>query len=233
VWCNANEILAPASDPKRQLAPQAWRYLGSRVVRQSCDEAVLASSHEAVVDGVPLRLDRYALFRAGQPYFVLGIRIANAGEQAARFYYAYGDEPWVGRYGASAGDVGWLDDQQIEVEGAFDARRFHAAGMADLGNPAAGERGPFTNTADFIAWLGPLAPDGLYFSNAPGVMPTPGRPLASNERFLGLQWGVETLRPGAALAYFLAIGQAQLDPQTGRPRAPPVTFAPSDFGVAP
>lgn len=214
IWCTANEILAPADFPARISSPSSWRFLGAKVLHRSSDRVVLSSSNEAVVDGVPLRVDRFAYFAAGQPYFKLGIRLTNVGARPVRFYYSYGDEPWVGDYGSALGNLGWVKQRLLHYETVIDARRHRYAGLVDEDS----------GTANFIEWIGPNTPDIVCVSNRIGrCAPEENQvPLTSNEIFIGLQWGPHLLLPGQSERIFLAIGMASQNPLTGVPLKPEI-----------
>jgi len=223
IWCTVNEGVANLSDPK-VLDPFRWKFIGSRVLNRSATRLVLESSHEVEVDGAPLRVDRYAYFRAGDPFFVLTVRIRNMGDNPVKYYYVYGDEPWVGNYGTSAGNVGWVKDRVIGFEQRVDTRKYHWAGVWDDGNDAIGEGHDFTKAANFIEWLGPIGPT-VYFSNKGGDVPRKYKgtvPLSGDSRFIGLYWGPREIRPGKADSYELVIGMALRDPKTGFPVKPEV-----------
>ncbi|HEY6872969.1 MAG TPA: hypothetical protein VI298_09615 [Geobacteraceae bacterium] len=227
VWCNVNEGII-AAQSKAPITPSRWKFLGSRIIDESDKSMVIASSHEATVDGVPLRIDRYVYLNAGDTYFVLSIKITNIGTVPAAYFYVYGDEPWVGNYGNSAGNVGWTKDGLIKYETVLDSTRYSYAGIFDYGNDAIGEGHDFTMTANFIEWLGKEKPDTVYFSNDSGEMkadPAQKVPLASNTRFIGLQWGPRVLNPQQSAYYTLAIGMAGHDPKTGFPVKPDINVA--------
>jgi hypothetical protein len=198
IWCSANELLLdlPAG---RSWYPGAWRYLGGRVLIQDSDRIVLESSHAVPLAAGTLRVDRYAYFRAGLPWFKLGMRFTNAGEQPVRFAYAYGDEPWVGHFGSAAGNVGWLRDGIVRVEGPV-PRDGRFAGIFD----------EQSRLAAFAAWAADTAPDRAYFANQPGSrFRRLGQPLASNEVFVGLEWLDVALRPGESRSILLTLGMAK------------------------
>ena len=122
IWCNVNELLLDL-DSQQPWPPGSWKYLGARVLIRDPERVVIESSHEVPVAGGSLRIDRFAYFRAGKPWFKLGVRVVNTGERPARYAYAYGDEPWVGHFGSAAGNVGWLRDAIVRVEGPSPSRR--------------------------------------------------------------------------------------------------------------
>lgn len=224
LWCNVNEaLISPYS--RTSVTPSAWRFLGSRVINGGSRAIVLASSHQADIDAVPLRIDRITYFQAGKPYLLLTVRITNIGAAQANFYYVYGDEPWTGNYGSSRGNVGWVKDGLIQYEGVIDSRKYSWAGMFDYGNAAIGEGHDFTGTATFIQWFGKETPE-VYFANDDSGVSDSGHstPLQSDTRFIGLQWGPRQLSPGESVTYTMAIGMAGHDPATGFPRKPEVVI---------
>ena len=222
IWCNVNEAIF-TSDAK-PVYPSTWKYLGSSILHRDKKSLVMTSRHEATLDGEPLHIDRYAYFRAGANYFVLQIVIKNVGARPAAYYYVYSDEPWLGNYGTSGGNVGWSGDGLHRYVGAINSNKYNYAGLFDYGNDAIGEGHHFTMTADFLAWFGAVKP-AVYFSNGPTeeIKVTNGKiPLASNERFIAVQWGPRTLLPGQSEIYTLAIGMADRDPRTGFPVKPDI-----------
>lgn len=208
VWCNVNEGLW--SPTIGMTYPSAWKFLGSRVLIRDADRVVIESSHEVQVGSETLRMDRFAYFRAGRPWFKLGIRLVNAGDAPVRFSYGYGDEPWVGNFGDGKANVGWVSEGIVRREGPIDPRAHRWAGIIDEA----------TGLANFVSWIGEELPDRVYFANFPGSAGMqPGRPLSSNEVFIGLEWHDRVLEPGAGMSILLSLGIAETD-GTGRPRMP-------------
>lgn len=226
LWCNVNEAVSPGGSPSQVVYPSQWEFLGSRVIEADAKRVILKSSHRVTLDGMPLQIDRYVLFRAGEPYFILINRMRNTGTSPGSLVYGYGDEPWVGNYGSSGGNVGWSKDRLFPYEGEIDTRKYTFAGFYDCGNREAGDRGAFTGKANFIEWLGP-PPDVAYFSNDFGDnAPESARvPLKSyNNRVISMHWGPQLLHPGQSVTYALAIGMAGSDPRSGLPVKPEVAF---------
>ncbi len=222
IWCNVNEVMT--NSRLEVMFPSSWKYLGSRVLHHNADDLIVESNHELVIDGVPLLMNRTAYFRAGVTYFVLSIRISNAGNRPATYNYVYGDEPWLGNYGSSGGNIGWAADGLYQYRGWLNTNKLHYAGLYDFGNDAIGEGHDFTLAANFIAWAGDVEP-AVFFSNGPLDIPEIGEtsvPLSSNTRYMGIQWGPRTLQPGQSEAYTLAIGMAGRDPKTGLPVMPAI-----------
>ncbi|MGB9082101.1 MAG: hypothetical protein WCD00_12450 [Desulfuromonadaceae bacterium] len=226
LWCNVNESINSATAPFKSLFPSTWEFLGSQVLFASDWQIVLRSRHRVVLDGVPLMMDRHAIFLAGEPYFILSIKITNGGTLPVRYHYLYGDEPWLGDFGSSRGNVGWVRDRLYLYEGPIDTGKYTYAGMFDSGNPViGGQRGDFTGVANFIEWMGDNRPEQAYFSNSIGrYAPEDARvPLDSpDNRVIFLQWGPRALQPGQSETYTLAIGMAAYDEKSGLPSKPPI-----------
>jgi hypothetical protein len=219
IWCNVNEVIM--NSHLETVDPDAWKFLGSRVLHHNSEDLILESNHEMVIDGVPLLMNRTAYFRAGETYFILSIRIRNVGNRPTTYYYLYGDEPWLGHYGTSAGNVGWAADGIYQYVGWLDTKKKHYAGFFDFGNDVIGEGHNFTLTANFIAWFGDLQPS-VFFSNGSHYPQFNEKevPLHSNARFIGVQWGPRTLQPGQEETYTMAIGMAGNDLKSGFPLIP-------------
>jgi hypothetical protein len=211
VWCNVNEALVDEST-RAFVWPSTWRFLGSRVLVRDAKRVVLETNHEADVQGATLRMDRFAYFTAGQPYFKLGIQITSLGPADVSYAYLYGDEPWVGRFGSADGNIGWLADRLVPNEEMLDPVVHRWGGILDTKS----------GTANYIEWVGDTLPTQVYFANEPGKVTTSATPvpLTSNEVFVGLQWVKQRLRPGEERSIRLVIGLAETDPATGRPRRP-------------
>ncbi len=231
-WCSINEFIAADDALDREIYPSEWQFLGSRVLRASPTELALGSSHRVALDGIPLRIDKYAVFQAGRNYFLLRTVISNEGERSAGYFYVYGDEPWVGNFGSSKGNVGWTARGLEPYECPVDTGQTSFVGMYDIGNWVINEEGPFTRMANFIEWLGSPAPDLVYFSNKLG----PLRPreaeiplFTEQSRSLFLQWGPRFLIPGYSEAYTVAQGLALPNIAAPLP-VKPVVVVPAFFG---
>jgi len=224
VWCSVNEGIGSALSGF-SLTPSQWEFIGSGVEKRSSDKVIIASRHKVVIDGIPLSISRRMHFTAGKSYFTLEIRIRNIGSERVAYSYFYGDEPWVGYYGISLGDVGWVKDRIVPYEEMLDTGKYSFIGMADIGNRVIGEQPVYTNLANFLEWFGPEQPSAAYFTNDFSKMPEADKniPLKSNERFVGLQWKRQ-LDPGEATIIRLAIGMAAVNPKTGIPDKPPTAW---------
>lgn len=223
IWCNVNEGMAPAVNPTAMSFPAQWEFLGSRVLDSDARHLALNSSHRALINGVPLIIDKILFYEAGNSFFTMVTKITNIGREPTGFYYAYGDEPWLGDFGSSAGNVGWLKGQIVTTETIVDTKTNTFVGMFDYGNPLAGEKHEnFTWTANFIEWDVGGSPDMAYFSNMPRSGTTNANvPLNSpDSRFVGLQWGPRYLKPRESFTFTLAIGMAANNPISKFPVKP-------------
>lgn len=223
LWCNANEIITSVSETPSY--PSQWEFQGSRVVYDHKEELILESNHRVMLNGNPFQVNRYVMYKAGDRHFFLIIEIKNTGTAPAGYYYVYGDEPWVGDFGTSVGNVGWLKDRPFYFEGYIDTRANTFAGMYDIGNPyiLGGTSVQYTGTANFIDWSYGVKPDQAYFSNNIGTVADEKEkvPLFSKQnRVLMLQWGPRILAPGKSDRLILAIGMAEKDPRKWLPVKP-------------
>ena len=236
IWCNANEALAGGNTPEKMIFPSSWEFLGSNVLYSDRRQVVLKSSHKALVEGVPLRIDRYAFLRAGDTYFLMAIKITNIGNRPASYYYVYGDEPWLGEYGTSVGNVGWTADRLYYYETAIDTRKYNWFGMFDGGNKVVpGEKGDFTNLSNFIEWLGMVRPEVAYFSNKEGKYANEAEkvPLYSKDnRVLFAQWGPRPIAPDQSETIIMAIGMGTNGPKDPFPKKPEVVIDWEKFNYA-
>jgi hypothetical protein len=212
VWCNVNESLVDEGQHYVPISPGAFRFLGSRVLVQDGTRVVLESNHEVATRRGRLRMDRFAYFEAGAPFFELAILLTSLGPAPVDYTYLYGDEPWVGTFGDATGNLGWVEGAIVPFEGRLDPNGVRWAGIVDQKS----------GVANFIEWLGEDQPDEVYFSNHGGRHADAAQavPLGSNEIFIGLQWNHRRLAPGEVAAMRLVVGLADRDPATGRPRRP-------------
>jgi hypothetical protein len=225
LWCSVNEAIIANGTAQRVIPPSQWHFLDSTVVKGDPQELVLTSRHAIDLDGTSLLMERSVVFRAGDRHFVLVNRVTNTGRTPADYSYVYGDEPWLGKYGTSAGDVGWLDGRLVTREESVSGSEYRYAGLVDYGNDLVGEGHTFTGTANFIEWLGDERPARVFFSNKSGDAAGENRPLTGDSRFIGLDYGARLLQPGRSHTYVLAVGMAVKDARTGFPVKPPVNFA--------
>lgn len=224
IWCSVNEAVLPASGSSNPIYPQQWRFLGSRVLENSPNNISIVSHHWFAIEGVPLFVEKYFFYEAGDNYFTLITRVKNVGVKPVAFYYLYGDEPWVGHFGSARGNVGWLKGGLVKTEAEIDTKANSYAGLIDYGNDLAGESRRFTGKANFIEWDKSSRPDLAYFSNVAGRFDQSKGckvPLNSDTcRFLGLEWGPRPLGSAQSFSFTLAIGMANNDTASGSPIKP-------------
>ncbi len=227
VWCNVNEGIQSPSSPFLPSYPSDWEFKGSWVRENDGTNLTIESRHRVILAGVPLDLNRLLFYTKGDKYVILTTEITNRGTAPSSMQYQYGDEPWIGNFGSSAGDVGWTKKELLLTEREVDVKRNTFIGMFDYGNPLAGEAHNFTGIANFLEWDDSEHPDKAYVSNFfGGALRGPGpAPLASpTNRVIGLQWGPLTLNPGESFHFAIAVGMADIDPRTGLPVKPETTL---------
>jgi hypothetical protein len=223
VWCNVNEGLHSMTQPFMPTYPSNWQFKGSWIRENDGNNLTIESKHSLILAGVPLDFNRQLFYTHGNKYVILTTEITNKGNIPSSIQYMYGDEPWIGNFGSSAGDVGWSEKGLIFTEHDVDVKRKTFIGMFDYGNPLAGETNSFTGIANFLEWDKNDPPNKAYVSNFSGGTMLGLNPIpltSATNRFIGLQWGPTTLEPGRSLIFTIAVGMADRDPKTGMPIKP-------------
>jgi hypothetical protein len=186
------------------------KYVGGSILEHDDQHVLLSSENE----GGCYHVSKIATTRAGWRYWMIATRIRNRCDHAVRFHFHSGDDPWLGRYASSDGDVGWTPAELVRREKAFMAGQFVAGGLYDLGNAELGQTDSgFSNQANFFA-LDPSLPlpDFTAFANrfaheARDVHPD--KPLDNKTMTaLNLGWRDRGLAPGESFTTAMALGLA-------------------------
>jgi hypothetical protein len=198
-------------------------YVGGRILEHDDDHVVLASENA----GGCYRVFKVAVAKAETRTWIIATRVQNRCERPVHFDLWTGDDPWIGLYASSEGDVGWTPKGIVRNETAFGTGQFTTGGFYDLG--AVGEKpGSFSNQANFFA-LDPALPlpDFAAFANrfAHGSNDVDSRRPLDNKTMtaLNLGWRARTLAPGASMDVAMALGMANtVDGDAGEtlPRLP-------------
>jgi hypothetical protein len=219
IWCASNEGFN-ISGEKVSAVPSLWKFLGSRVLKDTKEEVILESDHEIQMAGHAIRMKRIASFRAGDDYFILKVKFTNAGSAPLTYSYAYGDEPWVGRFGSSEGDVGWYKKGLVKYEKFISPSQNSYAGFWDIGNEVAGETKGYSGYANFIEWLSPN-PSYVFFSNDFDDCCDELKPLSDKDnRVLNVVWLNKLLLEGESRTHTFALGMARPELEGGVPQKP-------------
>jgi len=224
IWCNVNEVIYAANQSMQPVYPSSWEFVGSKVLESSQDGVTLQSRHRAVINTESFDIVKTLKYHTGDTFFRLTTSITNAGVSPAAFIYSYGDEPWLGNFGSSKGNIGWLKERLVFNELWIDTTSNTFAGMFDHGNQNIGEnQADYTQKANFIEWDPKGRPERAYFSNTDGIPVFSDKtPLSSpDNRFIGLRWGPRTLAPGESFQFTLAIGMAGNQSGSNLPVKPP------------
>ena len=204
LWCSANEGIA-VSGGGLVYEPHKWQYVSGKTVKKTLSEVIFESTHRVIMAGTEVLITRRLGLKAEDDFVTLSISVTNSGGRPLLYDYAYGDEPWVGKFGSSIGDVGWYPGGWVDEERYVDPEIHNIAGFADIGNRRAGDPGEYSGYANFIQWEG-SRPTMAYFSNDFHSV-RPGRPLSSRDnRILNIVWKNQKLEPGRTLEYRLHIG---------------------------
>jgi hypothetical protein len=223
IWCSSNEGFSIAGT-NTAVVPSLWKYTGSRVLKDTEEEVILESSHEVEVDGSLIYMKRYVSIKAEKDYFVLKVKFINASPNLLAYNYAYGDEPWVGDYENSRGDVGWYGGGLVMYEKFISPSNYSYAGFWDIGNEAAGEDHTFSRYANFIEWTAPT-PSYVFFSNSFEKCCDESASLSDDhKRVLDVVWFNQNLLPGESKSHTLVLGMAEVDPSSKIPVKPEVDF---------
>lgn len=198
-------------------------FVRGAVLEPGPDRLVLGS----VNAGGCYEVEKVATTRADAAWWIFATRVTNRCPRPVHFDFFTGDDPWLGRYASSDGDVGWSPDGLLERDAELVP--FTEGGIYDLGNRSLGQTpGPFSNQANFFA-LDPGAPlpDRAFvanrFAHARAEI-DPSRVLTNQQMIaLNLGWASRTLAPGASFAVALAMGLARTSEPGETPRAPAIT----------
>jgi hypothetical protein len=223
IWCSINEGLS-INGIEKIFYPRDWYYEGSRVVKKG-NEIILESYHtlSPIINGVKAKLfmKRTLFKRIQENYVFLKIDIKNTGTLPLSYNFAFGDEPWVGDFGDSRGDIGWYSNGVFKKEGFLSPKIYRYAGFWDAGNDLAGEKGPYSKYANFIEWLN-NSPNYVYFSNRFEEVKESKILDSWFNRIINLLWVDQKLMPGESKTYELALGMAMSNPLNGFPLKPHV-----------
>jgi hypothetical protein len=178
-----------------------------------------------------IEVTRYLLWPRAAEHVVLSSTIRNVCDMTKRLAFWTGEDPWIGRYLSSDGDVGWYSGGLVPTEKSIDGAEFVHGGMYDLGNELLGQSSqPFSNAANFIA-LDPSLPkpSHVLFANAFAHDPAeidPRRPL-DNESLTALNIGWPGLRldAGATVHFRYALGRAHTGASGTTPTVPEIPRA--------
>lgn len=230
IWCAINEGMILSDQDATEIPPWGWNYLGSRVLKASSSEVVIESMHElgGITSGalpVGLLMKRTLYKRGGDDYVILKIEYSNTGTTPIIYTYSFGDEPWVGNFGTSKGNVGWADGVLYRRQGLVLTDKHKFAGYWDIGNDDIGEGHNFTGYANFVEWVS-HPPDFVYFANnfTPDLDKLDSSlPLDSyDNRIINLLWLDEVLKPGESKTHTFALGMAGPDTSGKLPVKPAV-----------
>jgi len=185
-------------------------YVSGEVLESTRERVALWSVNR----GGCYEFEKLAVAQAGERFWVIGTRITNRCSDPVSFDFFSGDDPWLGTYRSSDGDVGWTPAGLVRTETSFELGDFTAGGLFDLGNQALGQaEGSFSNQANFLALdPGLPLPDQAHIANRFAHHRSevePKRPLDNQTlTALNLGWTEQTLQPEASFEVAYAVGLA-------------------------
>ena len=210
------------------------KYVEGQVIRDGSKGrgVVLRSMNQAGA----YRVIRFLYWPAGADWFIISTHIVNIGKRAIHFAFWTGEDPWIGTYGTSKGDVGWYSGGIVNRETAIKGKEFRFGGLVDRGNAMEGQAPTrFSGVADFIQPdPGLPSPDKVFFANSFAHKNSdidPSRPLDSHSlTAFNLGWTDVHLNPGQEVRFCYALGRA--DSSGELPHPPPVPAEAWDFDLA-
>lgn len=218
-------------------------------------EYVSGAIEELVAERVVLRsknrggcyeVDKRLIWKQGATYVLIGTRVWNICNNAVQFDFWTGDDPWIGKYRSSEGDIGYANGMLVRFEAKLESTTFQFGGVYDLGNIESGEReGTFTGAANFMmprprlnmggrgSPEAPFAsnstfpqPDNVYIANRFAHADSeirPQRPLDNKGMLaINLGWKSVSLAPQETVSFGYALGMAQSTGTAEVPLAPKI-----------
>jgi len=204
-------------------------YQGGEVLESGPERVVLRSENT----GGCYRVTKVASTRRDARWWIVATRVENRCEHPVRFDFFTGDDPWLGTYRSSDGDIGWTPLVTLTREAAIIP--FTSGGIYDLGNEALGqEAAPFSNQANFFEIdPGTALPDHAFLANRFAHAHEeidPAHVLTNDQMIaLNLGWTRNELAPGASLTVAHALGLAITGAPGQTPQAPEI--ADEDWAV--
>ncbi len=201
-------------------------YQRGRVLDAGPERVVLQSENA----GGCYRVTKVATTRAGAAWWIVATRITNRCDRPVRFDFFTGDDPWLGLYRSSDGDVGWAAGAGL-LEREAEIVPFTSGGVYDLGNRALGQApDAFSNQAMFFE-VDPAIPlpDHAFLANrfAHSAKELDPKHVLTNRAMIALNlgWTGRTLAPGKGLTVALAMGLARTGEPGTTPQPPAITDA--------
>jgi len=102
------ESVFPLSAPSLRIKPGQWDFLGSEVLFASQFRLAIKSSHLARVENMPVEIDRYLIYHAGERFFTLVNRLTNKGTSPLGYHYLCGNELVQGGFCGAVNNGEWL-----------------------------------------------------------------------------------------------------------------------------
>jgi hypothetical protein len=194
-------------------------YKGGKILINDGHQLALASENA----GGCYRVHKTVYTQEGWDAWVIATKVTNICDHPARFHFHSGDDPWLGLYSSSDGDVGYAQDHIVRKEEFFVAGRLTAGGLYDLGNSELGQTDQgFSNQANFFA-LDPALPLPDFTAIANRFAHTaaevhPDKPLDNKSMTaLNMGWRDRVLASGESFTMAVALGLAR----TGAPGSLP------------
>lgn len=112
---NTEEFLFSAADPLQRIKPGQWEFIDSKVLFASQFRLTIKSSHRTTLGSIPVRIDRYLIYHAGDRFFTLVNRLTNMGTSPLGYQYTCGNGSPTVNLRSSAGNEGCNHEYSITL----------------------------------------------------------------------------------------------------------------------
>lgn len=109
------EFLFSAAAPSQLIKPGQWEFIDSKVLFASQFRLAIKSSHRTTVGSIPVRIDRYLIYHAGDRFFTLVNRLTNMGNSPLGYHYTCGNGSLTEDLRSSAGNEGCTDEYSVAL----------------------------------------------------------------------------------------------------------------------
>jgi hypothetical protein len=202
-------------------------YLSGEIERLAPEQLVLRSRNR----GGCYEVDKRLVWSSEARYLLVATHVRNVCARPIELDFWTGDDPWIGKYRSSEGDIGYADRALLRFETKIDPGKFRFGGVYDLGNSASGEKeGGFSGAANFTMLRpGLRLPDRIYLANRFAHEDReidPRKPI-DNRSLLALNFGwlALTLAPDETVSFGYALGLADTTGKAEPPTAPVISAA--------
>ncbi len=200
-------------------------YISGKILENSEKKIVLKSINQ----GGCIEETRYLQWSAGEQYFIIAAHFRNICKSPVVFDFWTGDDPWIGEYKTSEGDVGWTPHGFIRKETELNGWGLEAIGMVDLGDKSKKNNGnsTFSGVANFMSLPSSQEPPQYaYIANSFAHNTDDISDQLLNNKTMtayNLGWGERRLEPDDVWRVAYALGRAENNSFETTPSTPEIS----------